>query len=161
MRSIGVRVLETNREEEMPVIRDLGQYDAVISMAVLEHIPDTPRLFLTALADHVRPGGILALDTPNIARYWNRVALSQGRSVHQDIEIQFRCDPPYEGHHREYTADELVWMMEQVGCKDVAVRRFDYNLLQFEHLAKPHDAALLEITLDPTKADTILAAGRL
>jgi 2-polyprenyl-3-methyl-5-hydroxy-6-metoxy-1,4-benzoquinol methylase len=161
MSSIGVEVVTTSREDERSVIDHLGRYDAVISMAVVEHISDTPRFFLQMLASHVKPGAILALDTPNIARYWNRVALSEGRSIHQPIDVQFFCDPPYEGHHREYTGDELVWMMQQIGCTDVVLRRFDYNVLQFDRLEKQHLEALLGMTTDPTQADTLLIAGRL
>ena len=161
MRSAGINVVRTTRGNEAAIIGSLDRYDAVISMAVIEHIPHTPRLFLEMLAARVREGGVLAIDTPNIARYWNRRLLSRGISIHQDIKAQFDCDPPYEGHHREYTADELVWMMCRIGCKAIQTRLFDYNLLQFDRLEKPHDEALLQITVDPAQADTILAAGRI
>ena len=160
LRSSGVRVVETSRGNELDIIGQLGEFDAVISMAVIEHVPHTPREFLRLLASHVRPGGILALDTPNIARYWNRKRLAEGRSVHQPIEIQFYSDIPYAGHHREYTADEVVWMLKQVGCRDIAVKLFDYNLLQFDELTPEHVEAFLTMVLDETCCDIILAAGR-
>lgn len=112
-------------------------------MAVIEHIPHTPRFFLEMLANHVRFGGALALDTPNIARYWNRKWLAEGRSIHQSIAVQYNTDIPYEGHRREYTAAELRWMLEQVGCEAIQERQFDYNLLEFPALCHEHIAALL------------------
>lgn len=159
MRSAGIRVVETDRTDENALIGALGQFDVVICMAVIEHIPDTPRELLRALASHVVPGGVLALDTPNIASYWKRKALAQGLSIHQPIENQFFCAIPYEGHHREYTAAEMEWMLQQVGCRRIRTSLFDYNLLQFDTLSREHLDALLEISLDATLADTVLVAG--
>ncbi|MFY9684531.1 MAG: class I SAM-dependent methyltransferase [Pseudolabrys sp.] len=159
LRSIGVRVVETSQRNELDILGQLGEFDAVISMAVIEHVPHTPREFLRMLVSHVRPGGILAVDTPNIARYWNRKRFAEGRSVHQPIDIQFHADIPYTGHHREYTADEVMWMLTQVGCRDIALKLFDYNVLQFEELSSDHVEALLTMALDDTLCDTILAAG--
>lgn len=129
--------------------------------AVIEHIPHTPRIFLNAIASHVAPGGILAIDTPNLARYWNRVAMSQGRSVLQPIEKQFYSEIPFGGHHREFTLSELLWMFNQVGASEVRHRLFDYNVLQFTELYRDHFDAILAMTIDPTLADTLLVAGRL
>jgi 2-polyprenyl-3-methyl-5-hydroxy-6-metoxy-1,4-benzoquinol methylase len=159
LRKAGIHVAETYRTDETAVIDTLGRFDAVICMAVIEHIPHTPRELVRMLASHVRPGGVLALDTPNIARYWNRRRLEEGLSIHQSLENQFFSDIPYEGHHREYTAAEMAWMLEQVGCHDVRTTLFDYNLLQFQELSTEHIEALLAMTVDPTLADTVLIAG--
>ena len=42
----------------------LGQFDLVTAMEVLEHVADKP-LFLAELAQHLAPGGLLVLSTPN------------------------------------------------------------------------------------------------
>ena len=160
-REIGIAVVEAERSTEAAMTAALGRFDAVISMAVIEHIPHTPREFLAMLASHVRPDGLLAVDTPNIARFWNRKYLNEGRSIHQDLATQFYCDIPYEGHHREYTVAEVVWMLEQIGCRDVRTALYDYNLLQFGELAGDHLSALLTMTIDPTYADMIMAIGRI
>lgn len=159
LRAAGVRVVETDRTDESTALAALGQFDAVICMAVIEHVPHTPRELLRSLASHVVPGGVLALDTPNIASYWNRKRLAAGLSIHQPIDSQFFCAVPYEGHHREYTAAEMQWMLAQVGCRGITTRLFDYNLLQFEELSREHIEALLAISVDPTLADTVLVAG--
>lgn len=161
MREAGVELVYSSVETELDDLARLGQFDAVISMAVIEHIPHTPRPFLEKLASHVRPGGILALDTPNHVRYWNRKAMAAGESVHQSIEQQYRSAIPFGGHHREYTMQELVWMMQQVGAVDIHSRFFDYNVIQFEELYRDHLEALLQMTIDPSLADTLLVAGRI
>src|SRR5262249_10906172 len=49
-----------------------GRYDAVMCLGVIEHIPHTPRLFLEAVNRVLAPGGVLILDTPNMAYLYNR-----------------------------------------------------------------------------------------
>jgi 2-polyprenyl-3-methyl-5-hydroxy-6-metoxy-1,4-benzoquinol methylase len=155
----GIAIVETDSTTEIATMKALGQFDIVIAMAVIEHIPHTPRHFLTMLFNRTRPGGLLALDTPNIARYWNRKKMQSGKSIHQDIAYQFQSDVPFPGHHREYTADEMRWMIAQTGCHRVRNRMFDYNLLQFDRLPRAHIEALMGLTTDPTLADTILTVG--
>lgn len=161
MRREGIEVISVTRENEAERITALPRYDVVLAMAVIEHIPHTPRLFLESLRDHTRPGGVLALDTPNVARYWNRRAMAEGRSPHQDIRIQYPCAVPYEGHHREYTAQEMEWMLGQVGVQAPVTLLHDYNMLQFEKIDRPHIECLTAIATDLGQADTICVAGRL
>ena len=43
---------------------DIGRFDLVTSMEVIEHVADKPA-FVAALADRLAPGGLLILSTPN------------------------------------------------------------------------------------------------
>ncbi len=156
----GVRIVSTRRESELSQIASLGQFDVVVAGAVIEHVPHTPRSLLEPLLGAVRPGGLLLLDTPNVARYWNRRALERGETIFQPLEDQYACEPPWEGHHREYTAAELEWMMQRVGCEDVEVEFVDYNMLQFSELSAEHCECLARIVEDPSQSDTLLATGR-
>jgi 2-polyprenyl-3-methyl-5-hydroxy-6-metoxy-1,4-benzoquinol methylase len=157
----GVRVVATRREDERGAIEALGPFDCVLSAAVIEHIPHTPREFLRLLTDRARPGGLLCLDTPNLTRWWNRLRLCKGETIFQDLKAQYHCEIPYEGHHREYTGDEMVWMMGQLGCADVELTYFDYNMFQFRTIDRPHIECLLSLVRDPSLSDTILVCGRL
>ena len=49
LRREGVNVVSTTREDEDRVLGSLGPFDCVLAMAVIEHIPHTPRLFLQSL----------------------------------------------------------------------------------------------------------------
>jgi SAM-dependent methyltransferase len=160
MEGEGIRIVSTNRDGELDQIGALGRFDVVLAGAVIEHVPHTPRHLFETLYDAVRPGGLLALDTPNLARYWNRRALARGDTVFQPVEDQYLSEPPWEGHHREYTARELGWMLERVGCEEVGVEFLDYNMLQFEELSAEHAECLATVVEDPSQSDTLLAAGR-
>ena len=156
----GIRVVSTKRESELEDIAGLGPFDIVLAGAVIEHVPHTPRKLLQTLFAAVRPGGLLLLDTPNVTRYWNRRALERGDTIFQPIEDQFFSEPPWEGHHREYTAKELGWMLERLGCEDIDVQFLDYNMLQFEELSAEHTECLAAIIQDPSQSDTLLVAGQ-
>jgi len=43
---------------------DIGQFDLVTSMEVIEHVADKP-LFIAQLAERLAPGGLMVLSTPN------------------------------------------------------------------------------------------------
>ncbi len=160
METEGIRVVSTTRDNELEQIAGFGRFDVVLAGAVIEHVPHTPRHLLETLFGAVRAGGLLAFDTPNLGRYWNRRLLARGETVFQPIEDQFECEPPWEGHHREYTARELDWMLRRVGTEEVEVEFLDYNMLQFEELSAEHIDCLATIIEDPSQSDTLLAAGR-
>ena len=161
MESVGVRVVRTSKETETGLIeKSPGTFDAVIAMAVIEHVPYMPKAFLLMLKDATKRGGLLGIDTPNVARFWARKWLNEGKTIFQNLEDQFECTPPWEGHHREYTGSELVWMLQQIGCKDVELKRFDYNMLQFQVINAQHIECLEQCINDPAIGDTILAIGR-
>jgi 2-polyprenyl-3-methyl-5-hydroxy-6-metoxy-1,4-benzoquinol methylase len=160
LRGEGVRIVSTTREGELEQIAALGRFDVVLAAAVIEHVPHTPRHLLETLFGAVRPGGVLVLDTPNVARYWNRQALGRGETIFQPLEDQYSSEPPWEGHHREYVARELKWMLAHVGCEDVEVGFLDYNMLQYEELSAEHIECLASIVEDPSQSDILLAAGR-
>src|SRR5712692_8641250 len=64
-------------------------YDAVLCLGVIEHVPHTPRHLLETLHRTLKPGGVLVLDTPNIAYLYNRQQLARGLSIMTPIESQY------------------------------------------------------------------------
>ena len=160
MQAEGVEVISVTRETEGEEMGRLPEFDCTIAMAVIEHVPHTPRLFLETMREKTVPGGIIALDTPNLTRFWNRRKLSQDESIFQDLGLQYECEIPYEGHHREYTAQEMRWLLNRIGCDEPSIDLFDYNMLQFDRIEGPHLECLSRILGDAAYADTILACGR-
>jgi len=124
----GIRVLDF-----AAVGRDLhslpaAHYDVVLCMGVIEHVPHTARVLLEPLNRILKPGGLLFADTPNLVQLPNRQKIARGESVAPPIDIQYRAEIPFEGHHREYTVDEMVWMAQELGHEVVAVDLYNYSV---------------------------------
>jgi len=157
----GLTTVRTTREDEDQDIGLLGTFDAVISMAVIEHIPHTPRFYLEMLRSHAKPEtGLIALDTPNLGNFWYPRYLIEGSSIFQDIKLQFYSEIPFEGHHREYTGKELKWILEEIGLREVSIHYFDYNIFQYESLSGEILDSFLSMLENPKNAGLIMGLGR-
>ena len=102
-------------------------YDVVLCMGVIEHVPHTPRVLLEPINRVLKTGGVLVMDTPNLAQLANRQKLARGEAIMTPIGIQYHASVPFEGHHREYTADELVWMVQALGHRPLVCEMFNYS----------------------------------
>jgi SAM-dependent methyltransferase len=71
-----VRVIELDAEE-IPA-EELGRYDAVLMVALIEHLFD-PLRALQRARRLLRPGGFALVDTPNVAKFTRRWKLLMGR----------------------------------------------------------------------------------
>lgn len=103
-------------------------YDAIVCAGVIEHIPHSPRLVLESLHSRLRIGGLLLLDTPNLAYIYNRQRLARGESVFCPLPLQYETEIPFEGHHREYTLAEVRWLLHRLGHETVSVETFNYSI---------------------------------
>ncbi len=137
-----------------------GGYDAVVLMGVIEHVPHTPRLLLQDLHCSLVGSGLLVLDTPNLAYIYNRQKLARGQSVHPPIQSQFATEVPFEGHHREYTADEIEWMLQASGFSVLESEAFNYSLYGLTELAGVDLENYLAMQADPTMRELLIYAAR-
>jgi SAM-dependent methyltransferase len=93
-----------------------GEYDTIICDDVLQHI-ESPLEILEILNDHLKPGGVLMVTTPNAARGTSRLRLVSGRNVYP---WPFGGESP-DGHvqrllpYREYTLSELDTFVKNIG----------------------------------------------
>jgi SAM-dependent methyltransferase len=83
-----------------------GSYDAILLVEVLEHLLVNPLLLFREVWEHLAPGGLFFLTTPNMARLPNRFRLLLGRSVKEQGRYPWDGTPVY-GHVIEFTLDEL------------------------------------------------------
>jgi SAM-dependent methyltransferase len=81
-------------------------YDTILLVEVLEHLLVNPLLLFRAIWDHLSPGGLLFMTTPNMARLRNRLVLMTGRSIKENGRYPWQGTPVY-GHVVEFTLDEL------------------------------------------------------
>jgi 2-polyprenyl-3-methyl-5-hydroxy-6-metoxy-1,4-benzoquinol methylase len=137
-----------------------GAYDAVILMGVVEHIPHTPRPVLEAVDRCLRPGGVLVLDTPNLAYEYNRVRFAAGESIHYPLQRQYWTEVPFEGHHREYTTAEVLWMLEQLGHEVLACDHFNYSIHALAELTGVDAARYHAMEADPLRREIIMTVSR-
>jgi 2-polyprenyl-3-methyl-5-hydroxy-6-metoxy-1,4-benzoquinol methylase len=135
-------------------------FDAVVCLGVIEHIPHTARPLLQSLTRVLRPDGVLVLDTPNHAYLYNRQKLARGESVMAPIGTQFYADGQFEGHHREYTPSELVWMLKAVGHVNVSVEMFNYSAYALGSLEGEDALNHWLMVLDPSMREIIMTTSR-
>lgn len=98
------------------------QYDAVVSIATLEH-QSCPRSFLEKVKRSARSGGLIYLSTPNIAHLLNRIRCFFGRPPLGNLQELFETDAKFVGHFREYTLEELMRMFTWLDIEIVFAKR--------------------------------------
>ena len=137
-----------------------GCADVVLSMGVIEHIPHTPRSVLHRAVEMLKPGGLLILETPNLAYSYKRQTLLQGKSIFPDIREQYYTKEPFAGHHREYTFEEVLWMLEQEGMKIEHHELFNYSYLSNLQLTQDSIDILRAGANDSSQKEIIFTVSR-
>ncbi|HET7875186.1 MAG TPA: class I SAM-dependent methyltransferase [Methylomirabilota bacterium] len=117
-RSRGLDVVE-GRVPGVPLPREA--FDVVISMHVIEHLPD-PRGFVKEMVSLARPGGVVAVVTEDawISQYaWDRLrARLRGRIP------RFRSSTD---HTFVFRADHLQTLMAEAGCVEMRICAFTHR----------------------------------
>jgi 2-polyprenyl-3-methyl-5-hydroxy-6-metoxy-1,4-benzoquinol methylase len=137
-----------------------SRFAAVLLAAVIEHIADSPRALLRQIHGLLKPGGILFLDTPNIAYIYNRRRLARGLSIHPPIIEQFFSAVPFEGHVREYTGAELTFMLENTGFEVLHLSYFNYSMYGVRFPRLMNARSLLPMWISPEKRELIFVIAR-
>jgi SAM-dependent methyltransferase len=106
-------VLEYSRfnAETDPLPFEQGSFDVALFCEVLEHLTNDPVVAMAAVNSALRPGGILVMTTPNVARLSVLVNAVKGRSVHSP----YSAYGAYGRHNREYSVTEVKMLVEHAG----------------------------------------------
>ena len=136
-----------------------ASYDVVLCMGVIEHIPSSPRPLLETLNRVLRPGGLLVIDTPNLVHLYNRQKFARGETVLADIQAQYETELPFEGHHREYTIPELVWMLRRIRHRGISVEAFNYSSYALGTLASRDVHNHWNMVRDPTLREYLMTVS--
>ncbi len=107
--------------------QNLGLFDIVSSMEVIEHVTD-PQAFITQLTDHLTDDGLLLLSTPN--------RTTQSKLLL--VEAAERLGKVPHGTHdwdKFITPDELEAMLRDVGLEIVKMCGLAFSVLDGLHLS--------------------------
>lgn len=99
-------------------------FDMVLLLAVIEHLPKSPKRLLEEVTRVLKPGGVFILEVPNIAALRNRIKLAFGKSIHFPLDDWYYSEP-YCGHYRELTRGEVLTYMKYAGLEPLWVRMSD------------------------------------
>jgi len=124
MHSVSIPIYKCNVEKERLPFKD-ETFDMVLCCELIEHLIFDPIHMLNE-TNRVIKDGILILTTPNLTRLANRVKLMLGKSINWPIK-DFYERSPYDRHNREYTLDEIKYMLSLTGFKIVKIRFFNYH----------------------------------
>jgi 2-polyprenyl-3-methyl-5-hydroxy-6-metoxy-1,4-benzoquinol methylase len=161
LRASGVEIMDadfTAKLNEQPL-----QYTLVTNMAMIEHLPDSPKQLMDNLRACTAADGLLVLEVPNIAYFHRRRELLCGRSVHPSLESMYLSEVPYVGHHREYTASELLQLVSWSGMQVRELVLYNYSLsLRRGSLVERLHALMLDLWptyLIPRTREVIMVAA--
>lgn len=160
MRERGVRILDYAEFGQDLSGVTAGSYDVIFCGGVIEHMPHTPLGLLTALNHALKPHGHLIIDTPNLAHLYKRQALARGETVWPPLRAQFYSPVPYEGHHREYVAPEVAWMLHEVGHEVLSVELYSYSCYEQAELRGRDVTNFWKMVADPTLREYITTLSR-
>ncbi len=96
-------------EDEFPFATD--SFDLVLFCEILEHLLMDPVAVLHQIYRVLKPGGILVLTTPNVARLDNVLAMVNGSNIYDP----YSGFGPYGRHNREYNRHELHRLLDFAG----------------------------------------------
>jgi SAM-dependent methyltransferase len=88
-----------------------ASFDVVLFCETIEHLLLDPLHALTEINRILKPGGVLVVTTPNVARLGNVLWMVGGLNVHD----RYSGHGPYGRHNREYTRHELVHLLRFAG----------------------------------------------
>ncbi|MGH2443471.1 MAG: class I SAM-dependent methyltransferase [Chloroflexota bacterium] len=126
-----------------------GSLDFVVFAEVLEHLKRSPAAVLSQVSGMLRPGGVLLLTTPNVARLAHSQALASGENFLEpfpaDLPLSADATDSLE-HVREYSIREVVTTLEDTGMTIEQVVMTGWGLVGYEPPANPYASEIMIVT---------------
>lgn len=116
-------------EDEFPYPDD--SFDVVLFCEMLEHLLMNPLHTLAQIHRVLKPGGLLVLSTPNVARIENVMRLLHGANLYDP----YSGFGPYGRHNREYTRHELHRLLPFAGYEIETSKTADGHPVDLTHFS--------------------------
>jgi SAM-dependent methyltransferase len=156
------------RQSRIPFVRydlmdakndvDPEQFDVVILLEVIEHIPLPAYVLFQNIQRVLKPDGVLFVTTPNLFRLRNLVRMFLG------IEFldHFLLPEPEQplGHQLEYSAEHLQWQFGRAGMPLILLRHDELGRVGHSFKARLARSILTPLRLRPLWRDGLVAAAR-
>jgi 2-polyprenyl-3-methyl-5-hydroxy-6-metoxy-1,4-benzoquinol methylase len=125
----------TTKENQQEI--SSNSFDHVSCMAVIEHLPYTPKVLLENIYNVVKSSGVFFLDTPNIF-YWGKYRkYLLLKTINPEISRFYNSGIPFVGHHREYSQTELKYVVKASKFEIVNFKTYNYSISRkWEYLTK-------------------------
>jgi 2-polyprenyl-3-methyl-5-hydroxy-6-metoxy-1,4-benzoquinol methylase len=134
------------------------QFDVVLLLEVIEHIPLPAHVTIERIKPFLKPDGLLFLTTPNLFRARNLIRMFLG------VEFLDRFTTPLPGqglgHQLEYSADHLRWQLERAGMEIVLLAHDSLGRTGHSMKARIARKLLAPLDLRPIWRDGLVAAAR-
>jgi SAM-dependent methyltransferase len=88
-----------------------ASFDALLFCEIIEHLHTDPMKVMKEIKRVLKPGGVLVLTTPNVAKLQNRLRLLAGKNIND----RYSGYGPYGRHNREYTRNEVSRLLHYCG----------------------------------------------
>ena len=108
--------------ENAPLPYPDARFDAVVSMDVVEHVPD-PLPWVRGALRVLKPGGLLFLTTPNYASY----SLCALENTVLELIARRQGFSRRKLHPSKLDAGKLALLLEQAGAKDAVIKPISFG----------------------------------
>lgn len=106
----------------------LEKYDIILCLALLEHLPNSPKILMSNIKKSLKKDGIALLEIPNIVYLPNRIKFLLGQSILPPIEIIYKTKGFFTGHYHEYTKKEVETLAFLSGFEIKKIAFYNYSL---------------------------------
>jgi 2-polyprenyl-3-methyl-5-hydroxy-6-metoxy-1,4-benzoquinol methylase len=135
-----------------------GEFDLIVLLEVIEHIPVPASVVMERLKPLLKMGGIVFLTTRNLFRIRNLIRMLLG----VEFLDRFMVPQPGQalGHQLEYSADHLRWQLESAGMEILWLRQDSLGRTGHSVKARLARRILAPLELRPIWRDGLVAAAR-
>lgn len=156
----GVGIQVNIQAETLSIPWELGSFDIVTIVNVIEHLHESPRELLNFAGSCLKTGGLLLVGMPNSVNLRKRLSVLQGKSNYTPAQGFYEFLGPWRGHIREFTLQETCDIVRWTGFEVVYKKTF-HGMLR-DRLQNPVLRSLFKgISIPfPTLRDSLIAVGR-